>query len=773
MDGTPTASPGRTRKRLTALLDNLPQGQTLPPEEWARRHRVLLWILWAHVVVLPIFSLAAGVGAATSVASVIPVAVAGAIATLNGPGRRARSVAVAIGLLTSSAVLVSAWGGQIEGHFHFFVMIALLALYEDWLPFGVAIGYVVAEHGVLGAISPDSVYDHGGNPWAWAGVHGGFVLAAAAANVATWRLNEEMRRRMDHAHNRVEDTSKRFQLAFESGVSGMALVAPDGSFLQVNRALCEITGYPEDELLDLSFQQITHPDDLAADVAHQKALLAGRIDIYEREKRYVHKDGHDVWIRLGVTPVRDESGEVDYLIAQTHDISSRKQFESELAHRSMHDPLTDLPNRALLFDRLGHALARLRRQPGEIAVLFVDLDRFKLVNDGMGHGVGDAVLLDVSARLSAAARSGDTVARLGGDEFTILCEDAGEEEAQLVARRVLEAFVRPFSHDGSDFYLSASVGIRVSDAGSADPDTLVRDADAALYAAKQRGRGRFEMFDPEAAKLVSDPFATEQALRRALDDGELCLHYQPEVDLKSGRIIALEALVRWEHPTRGLVPPGEFIPVAEESGLIVPIGEWVLSEACRQLVAWQAEGTAAPGIRVAVNISARQLSRPELPGSVAAVLAETKLDPRCLCLEITETAIVEDPEVALVNLEALKLQGVSIALDDFGVGFSSLSQIRELPPLDVLKIDRSFIAGLGQNVSDGAVINAVLGMADHLGLTVVAEGIETKDQLELLNGLNCAVGQGFYLARPQPSLEAGRLLADERPAPADDSKALA
>jgi diguanylate cyclase (GGDEF)-like protein/PAS domain S-box-containing protein len=772
VDETPASVEIRRRSIVAGLRDSFPRGQTLPPEEWDRRHRVMLWILWAHVVALPVFSVLAGLDPSTAIASVVPIALAGAIATLKGPGRRARSVAVAIGLLTSSAVLVNAWGGQIEAHFHFFVMIALLALYEDWLPFGIAIGYVVAEHGVLGAISPTSVYDHGGNPWGWAAIHGGFVLAAATANVATWRLNEEMRVRMDEAHRHSGETSKRFQLAFESGVSGMALVSSDGSFIQVNNALCEITGYSEDELLATSFQAITHPDDLAADVIHLKSLVAGRIELYEREKRYIHRDGHEVWIRLGVTAVRGENGAVDYLIAQTHDISSRKQFESELAHRSMHDPLTDLPNRALLFDRLGHALARLRRQPGEIAVLFIDLDRFKLVNDGMGHGVGDTVLVDVSARLSAAARGGDTVARLGGDEFTILCEDAGEAEARLVARRVLEAFVRPFSYGGNDFYLSASVGIRVSDAGSADPDSLIRDADAALYSAKQRGRGRFEMFDPEAAKLASDPFATEQALRHALERDELRLHYQPEVDLSSGEIVALEALVRWEHPTRGLVPPGEFITLAEESGIIVPIGEWVLREACSQLVAWQADGTAKPDIRVAVNVSARQLSLPELPGSVASVLASTKLDPTCLCLEITETAIIEDPEVALTNLEALKAQGVSIALDDFGVGFSSLSQIRELPPLDVLKIDRSFIAGLGQNASDGAVINAVLGMADHLGLTVVAEGIETKDQLELLNGLHCAVGQGFYLARPQPSLEAGRLLSEGTTVPPGHKQAL-
>jgi diguanylate cyclase (GGDEF)-like protein/PAS domain S-box-containing protein len=750
----------RLERWFEVVRRSLPRGQTLPEEEWNRRHKVMLWILWAHVVVLPVFSVLRGLDLSTSIASVLPIALAGSLAMIPSAGRRARSVAVAIGLLTSSAVLVNAWGGQIEAHFHFFVMIALLALYEDWLPFGVSIAYVVAEHGVLGAISPDSVYDHGGNPWGWAAVHGGFVLAAAAANVATWRLNEEMRSRMDEASHRASQTSRRFQLAFESGVSGMALVSPSGQFLQVNGALSEITGYSEQELLSRSFQSITHPDDLPADVSQHQALLEGATELYECEKRYVHRAGHDVWVRLGVTAVRKEDGSIDYLISQTHDVTARKHFEEELAHRALHDPLTDLPNRALLFDRLSHALARLRRQPGGLAVLFVDLDRFKLVNDGMGHGAGDAVLLEASARLSQAARAGDTVARFGGDEFTILCEDTNEDEARLVAQRVIDAFTRPFVHEDGDFHLSASVGICVTSDPAEKPDALLRDADIALYTAKQRGRGRFEMFDQEAAGLASNSLASEQEIRLALERNELCLHYQPEVDLSSGRVVAVEALVRWQHPERGLVPPGEFIPLAEESGLIVPMGEWILAEACSQLVAWQEAGTVESDIRVAVNISARQLSRPELPTTVADVLTSTGLDPRCLCLEITETAIIEDPQVALSNLQAIKEAGVVVALDDFGVGFSSLSQIRELPPLDMIKIDRSFVAGLGRNDSDGAVVEAVLGMARTLNLTVVAEGVETEDQRDLLSGLDCAVGQGFLFARPQPSEEVEALFAE-------------
>jgi diguanylate cyclase (GGDEF)-like protein/PAS domain S-box-containing protein len=742
----------------TTIRGVLPRGQTLPAEAWARRHRAMLWILWAHVLALPAFSLLRGSDVGTSLASALPIALAGGAAMLERADRRARSVAVVFGLLTASAVLVAAWDGQIEAHFHFFVMIAVLALYEDWLPFGLAVAYVVAEHGVLGAIAPHSVYDHGGNPWGWAVVHGLFVLGAVAASVVTWRLNEDMRARMGEAHAREQETAERFQFAFESGVSGMAITNPDGRFVKVNRALCEMTGYAAHELVALDFQSITHPEDLVADLDQQRALLDGTVDVYKTEKRYLHRDGHEVWVQMGVTAVREEDGRVQYFVAQTHDVTTRRRFEEELAHRALHDPLTSLPNRALFVDRLRHALVRLRRHSGEVAVLFLDLDRFKLVNDGMGHAVGDAVLLEAASRLSATARAEDTVARFGGDEFTILCEDAGEEEARLVAQRILTAFAQPFEHDGREFHLSASVGVRVTDDPSATPDSLLRDADIALYAAKEHGRARAEVFDSQTRMHGIDPLATEQALRLAMRRGELCLHYQPEVDLTTSRIIAVEALVRWQHPERGLVAPGEFIPVAEQSGLIVPLGEWVLREACDQLSAWRRAGSVADDVRVAVNVSARQLSDPQLPLTVAAALSSAGLDPAALCLEITESAVIQDAELALANVHALKQQGVFVALDDFGVGFSSLSQIRALPPVDMIKVDRSFTAGLGRNDSDGAVVTAVLTLARSLGLMAVAEGIENVDQIGLLRGLGCEVGQGFHFSRPQAPDEIEHLL---------------
>ena len=576
----PVSNPVSARLRLAcaAVQDWLPHGKTLPDEAWESRHRALLWILWAHVVALPLFSLSQGWSLASSVGWVLPIALAGVAGSLPGAGRRARSIAVVFGLLTSSAVLVHAWHGQIEAHFHFFIMIAVLALYEDWVPFGLAIAYVVIEHGVLGALSPRSVYDHGGNPWVWGAIHGLFVLGAVAASVVTWRLNEEMRAGMEEARRVAREQSERFLYAFESGVTGMALVAPDGTFLSVNRALCEMIGYTREELLARNFQSITHPDDQAVSAEQQRALITGAIESFEIEKRYLHRDGQEVWVQLGVTAVRDTDGNVSYFIDQTHDVTARRRFEQELTDKALHDHLTGLANRALFLDRLRHALVGLRRRSGQLAILFVDLDRFKLVNDGMGHAVGDEVIREAARRLSEASRTEDTVARFGGDEFTILCENSDAQQALQIADRVLAAFTAPFTHEGREFQLSASIGVRVNELASADADSLLRDADIALYAAKEHGGGRAELFDPDALERTADVLATEQALRLALQNGEMCLHYQPEFDLATNRIIGVEALVRWKHPVRGLVPPGQFIPVAEESGLIVPMGAWVLRE---------------------------------------------------------------------------------------------------------------------------------------------------------------------------------------------------
>jgi diguanylate cyclase (GGDEF)-like protein/PAS domain S-box-containing protein len=622
---------------------------------------------------------------------------------------------------------------------------------------GLEVVYVVIGHGVGGVIAPGNVYCDGGR--ARAAIRGAFVLAAVAAGVLSRRRNEDMRASLREAHREAHEQGERFRQAFQSGVTGMALEAPDGSYLSVNRALCEMTGYSEAELLANNFKSITHPADLGASIEQYNALVAGAIDTYQVEKRYVHRDGHDVWVSISVSGVRDEDGQLQYLVMQAHDVTERRRSADELAHRALHDPLTGLPNRALFLDRLSHALVQLGRDGGPVAVLFVDLDRFKLVNDGLGHDVGDEVLLEAARRLTGAARSQDTVSRFGGDEFTILCEKSDLDSANLVAERVLQAFARPFIHGAEEFHLSVSVGVSLGDRMAADPDGLLRDADRAMYVAKQHGRGRIELFDPGAPTARVNWLATESALRRALRDGQLRLHYQPVVNLTSLRVMGLEALIRWDHPERGMVAPGEFIPIAEETGLIIGMGEWVIREACSQLAGWHRDGVVDAGVGVAVNISARQLSHPGFPATVALALAFAELDAAALCLEITESSMINDPGVALANLHSLKQMGLSIALDDFGTGFSSFSQFRGLPPIEVIKIDRSFTAGLGTSDSDKAVVIAVLSLARSMGIVAVAEGVETAAQMVHLRTLGCDVAQGFYFGRPQSPEELEATLA--------------
>jgi diguanylate cyclase (GGDEF)-like protein/PAS domain S-box-containing protein len=744
--------------KFAALRAWLPRGQTLPDADWLRRHRVMLMLLWAHVVALPLFALTQGVAPVLAFVSVVPIALCGLAGSLSRAGRRARSVAVVFGLLTSSAVLVSDWHGAIEAHFHFFVMIAVIAMYEDWIPFGVAVAYVVAEHGIFSAIFPHSVYAHGGNPWAWAAIHGLFVTGMAIAGIVTWRLNEDMRARMDEAVRGAHESSEGLRHAFDGGVGGMALVGLDTCFTFVNPALCEITGYDAETLVGSPFHMLTHPDEHGQDDDTYAGLVDGTLPHIRSERRYVHRDGHDIWVDRAVSAVHDDDGAIAYLLVQSYDITERRRYAAELAHRALHDPLTGLPNRSLFADRTERAIARVRRHGGMVSILFIDIDRFKLVNDGLGHDVGDEVLCEAGRRLRGAARDEDTVARLGGDEFTILCEDTDTEGCRTLAERVLDAFALPFTIGDHEFDLGVSIGIRTADAGAESADALVRDADVALYRAKELGRGRLQVFDATTTSAADDRLATERALRVALREGQLLLHYQPGVALSLGRPIAVEALVRWQHPERGLVPPGEFIPVAEESELIVEIGEWVLGEACRTLARWLAEEDVVPDLRVAVNVSARQLSRPDLPATVAAALHASGLGPERLLLEMTESALIRDPKVAHANLVALRELGVTLAIDDFGIGFSSMDQLRNLPPLDAIKVDRSFTAGLGVSRADAAVVTAVLSLARSLGMVAVVEGIESAEQAAMLIELGATMGQGFHFARPLPANEALEVL---------------
>jgi diguanylate cyclase (GGDEF)-like protein len=446
-------------------------------------------------------------------------------------------------------------------------------------------------------------------------------------------------------------------------------------------------------------------------------------------------------------------------------LAGKDREVAQRAYQAVHDPLTGLPNRVLFHDRLEHALLRSRRSGERVAVMFLDVDHFKLINDSAGHDAGDHILLTVAERFSSAVRASDTVARFGGDEFTVLCEGVTDEAAAaVVARRLQEALAPPIPLNGQNVHLSTSIGIAVGGGRDDERDSaeLMRDADTAMYQAKERGRARHEIFDADMRERTMSRLATEDALRTALEDDQLRLVFQPEISLDTGALTFVEALIRWAHPERGMVAPAEFLPVAEESGLIVPIGRWVLRQACQQAKRWYDEmGEASP--TVAVNLSGRQLARSDLAADVAGALLETGLPPGKLAVEVTESVVLVDAARARATLETLKELGVTVAMDDFGTGYSSLSHLRELP-VDVVKIDRSFVGGVTTSESDAALVAAVIGMAQALGLVVVAEGVETAEEAAWLREKGCDIGQGYWFARPVPAADvlAAVLLASAR-----------
>jgi diguanylate cyclase (GGDEF)-like protein/PAS domain S-box-containing protein len=544
----------------------------------------------------------------------------------------------------------------------------------------------------------------------------------------------------------------RFEIGFEQAAIGAAIADLDGVPTRVNPALCSILGRSPDILLGGRLSRFVHPDDSSLSNVLRTRLAAGH-DRYEDERRYLRPDGSTVWVLCNVTLVRDEMGEPQYVFTQLQDITDRKVAEEELVQQALHDSLTGLPNRALLTDRLIHSLAGSRRRGTQVGVIFLDVDHFKVVNDSLGHTSGDDLLRQSAARIAGAIRPGDTVARFGGDEFVVVCDDVNLIETEQIAERVLEALSQPCTISNQDVHVTASLGIAVADE-TATPESLLRDSDAAMYRAKERGRGRIEVFDEAVRSKAETRLATESALRRAVEREEFILHYQPIVHLASGALVGAEALLRWEHPERGLVSPAEFIPIAEATGLIVPIGAWVLETACRQLVEWQ---RIAGALTMAVNVSVRQMLAPGIARLVEDVLVRTGVRAQDLCLELTESVFMEDVEYFEKTLTSLKRVGIRLAIDDFGTGYSSLSYLKRFP-VDAVKVDRSFIDGLGTERNDSALVAAIVAMASALGLEVTAEGVETPQQLSILRALHCERAQGFYLARPMPSAEMSRFV---------------
>ena len=609
---------------LTALRNLIPQGRGLPTGLWERRHRGMMRLLWVQSVALAVGSVVTGHGLVHAAVHVTALFVCIAAASSEVLSPKVRSTACALGLVASSAVLVHLAGGYIEAHFHFFVMVALMSLYQAWAPFGAAVVFVAVHHSVLGVLAPQVVFNHDAavqDPWLWSAIHGVLLLAASVAALITWRLNE---------------------------------------------------------------------------------------------------------------------------------------------HQAVHDALTGLPNRALLSERLESASDR-QADDKALAVLFVDLDDFKGVNDTGGHARGDELLVLVARRLESAVRDGDLVARLGGDEFAILLERVADRTAAVdVARRVLTELRRPFELEDRQVAISASVGIAVRESPEdvTGSQELLSRADLAMYVSKRRGKNQYEVFDLAMHAALVSRLELEGELQQAVHEGQLVLHYQPILSLDDERPLGAEVLVRWQHPTRGLVPPDEFIPLAERTGLIIPLGEWVLRQACEQMASWNADRTDA--LYLSVNVSPRQL-RSGIAATVADALAQSGLDPTRLVLEVTESAFVDD-DAEVDPLHELRALGVRIAVDDFGTGYSSLNYLRRLP-VDVVKIDRSFVRELTHGSDDEALVDAIVRLCRALGMVVIAEGVETTGEASVLRGLGVPAAQGFLFARPAAATDLHELLGERTPEP--------
>lgn len=554
----------------------------------------------------------------------------------------------------------------------------------------------------------------------------------------------------------MKDSEQRFQSAFTHAAVGMALVSPDGKLLQVNTALARVLGASQSDLTATSFRDLAHPDDVDVLMSELLRLQRGEIDTVAIELRCHHRQGLEVWASLSVAFFCEPNSTAPCLIVQMQDISARRRAEAQLYHIAHHDDLTGLPNRSQFNDQLVRAISRVKRHPQRIfAVMFLDFDRFKIINDSLGHKAGDELLVQVTRRLQASLRPCDFIARLGGDEFAILVEDLGKEgEAIELAERLQQTLQAPIQLGQTEVRTSASIGITFSLVGYETPEEVLRDADIAMYKAKSLGKAQYALFNASLHEQVLTELRLEGELRSALERAELFLVYQPLFCLKTGTLTGFEALARWNHKELGIVSPAEFIAVAEDTGLIVPLGNWVLREACSQLRDWERLGGDISGLKMHINVSARQWTQPDFVQTITQVLHTAGIQPDQLTLEITESVLMEKMPIVLPILHELRRLGVVLSIDDFGTGYSSLSYLHTLP-IDSFKVDRSFVERLADDAESDEIVRTIVTLGHSLGKIVFAEGIETECQLRRLKELKCDNAQGYFFSRPlEPQLAA-------------------
>ena len=558
------------------------------------------------------------------------------------------------------------------------------------------------------------------------------------------------------AHTLLSEVERRLAATvFDCSSDAIIVTDPSNVIISVNPAFCEITGFERAEVLGKD----------------PKMLSSGRQDreFYAQMWKSLQEVGKwngEVWNRrkdgevypewLSVSTVKNNKGDTTHYVGIFSDITERKQAEERVRHLAHYDALTDLPNRTLFHDRLQQAVIQAQRNREQVAVMFIDLDRFKVINDTLGHSTGDLLLQAVAQRLTNCIRQGDTVCRQGGDEFVILLPKVNHaEDAALVAQKILDALTQPFFIEGHELHISASVGISFFPSDGVSPEILMKHADVAMYRAKELGRNNYQFYFSSLNARSLERLALETSLRRAIEHGELELYYQPLVDAKGGALVGMEALVRWHHHDLGMILPGQFIPLAEETGLIVPIGEWVLRTACTQAQAWCKQGYGP--LQISVNLSARQFRQADFAGHVRKVFEDTGFDPHCLELEVTESMLMNNLEENIITLNELKAMGISIAVDDFGTGYSSLSYLKRLP-IDTLKIDRSFVGEVTGNRDDAAIVEAIISMAQSLSLKVIAEGVENVEQRDFLEAQHCDEMQGYLFSYPLPASQFVELL---------------